>query len=126
MKELFLKLCLAAIATLAPIHAVIVTVGILIFADLATGIWAAKKRGDEISSARMRDSITKMLVYQTVIITGFLVETYLIGGLVPVVKLVAAVIGMVELKSLIENANQILGQDLFKVLLSKLGSKNRE
>ena len=125
MKEVFLKLMLAGIAALAPIHAVIVTVGILIFADLATGIWAAKKRGDEISSARMRDSITKMLVYQTVIITGFLVETHLIGGLVPVVKLAAAVIGMVELKSLIENANLILGQDLFKTLIEKLGSKNK-
>lgn len=125
MKELFLKLCIAAIAALAPIHAVIITVGVLIFADLIAGIWAAKKRGEEISSARMRDSITKMLVYQLVIITGYLVETHLLEGLIPVVKLAGAVIGMVELKSLLENASAILGRDLFKEVVSKLGSKNR-
>lgn len=126
MRELAIKTLLAALAVFAPIQAVVITVGILIFADLATGIWAAKKRGESIESARMRDSITKLLIYQTVIMTGFLVETFLLDGFIPVVKLAAAVIGMVELKSLLENANSILGRDLFKEILSKLGSKNRE
>lgn len=116
---------LAGIAALAPIHAVIVTVGILIFADLATGIWAAKKRNESITSGRLRDSVTKMFVYQTAIVTGFLIETYLIGGLVPIVKLAGAVIGFVEAKSLFENLNEISGQDLFKTLIEKLGSKNK-
>lgn len=124
MKEMFIKLGLAGIAALAPIHAVMITVGILIFADLFAGIWAAYKSNEEISSARMRDSLTKILVYQTVIITGYLVETHLIHGIVPVTKLVAGVIGMVEITSLIENANKILGQNMFGILLDKLGSKN--
>lgn len=126
MREFAIKTFLAALAVFAPIQAVVITVGVLIFADLATGIWAAKKRGEVIKSSKMRDSITKLLIYQTVIMTGFLVETFLLDGLLPVVKLAAAVIGMVELKSLLENANSILGRDLFKEILSKLGSKNRE
>lgn len=125
MKEFFLKLALAFIAMLAPIHAVIVTVFVLVLADLATGIWASTKEGQKISSAKLRDTVTKLLIYQTVIITGFLVETYLISGVIPVVKLAGAVIGMVELKSLIENADRILGRSLFKDLIEKLGSKNK-
>lgn len=124
MKEMFIKLGLAGIAALAPIHAVMITVGVLIFADLITGIWAARKKNEEFSSARLRDSISKIAIYQLVIITGYLVETHLIHNLVPVTKLVAGVIGMVEITSLIENANKILGQNMFGILLDKLGSKN--
>lgn len=124
MKEFLIKLGLAGVAALAPIHAVMITVGVLIFADLFTGIYAAYKNNEEISSARLRDSLTKICVYQTVIITGFLVETHLIEGLVPVVKLVAGIIGMVEITSLIENSNKILGKNIFGMLLDKLGSKN--
>lgn len=124
MKELAIKLGLAGIAALAPIHAVMITVGVLIFADMFTGVYAAYKNNEEISSARLRDSLSKIMIYQIVIVTGFLVETHLIDGIVPVTKLVAGVIGMVEITSLIENANKILGQNIFRVLLDKLGSKN--
>lgn len=124
MKEWLVKIGLAAFAALAPIKAIIISVGILILADLATGIWAAHKRGESISSAAMRRTVSKMLIYQTCVITGFLVEHYMIGGILPVSKLVAGVIGMVEFKSILENANSILGQDLFKVVIQKLGSDN--
>jgi hypothetical protein len=40
------------------------------------------------------------------------------------VKVLAATIAMVELKSIIESANVILGQDIFKTVLKQLGSKN--
>lgn len=125
MKELAIKLSLASIAALAPIHAVMITVGVLIFADLFTGIWAARKEGIPFSSARARDSITKIAIYQTVIVTGFLVETHLLMGAVPIVKLAAGVIGMVEFTSLIENINIILGHDLFQKIIDKFGSKNK-
>lgn len=46
--------------------------------------------------------------------------------LLPVSKIVASVIGLVELKSILENANSILGQDLFKTVIAKLGSQNDE
>lgn len=117
------SLLLSIIAVFAPIQGVIVTVGVLIFADLFLGIWAAKKRGEKITSAGMRRSVTKLLVYQTAVLTGFLFETFLLGGLVPVYKLVALVVGSVELKSLLENATEITGVS-FKDVIAKLGSKN--
>lgn len=65
-----------------------------------------------------------MVVYQIAVITGFLCETYLLNGVIPVSKLVAAAIGMVEIKSIFENCNSILGYDLFKQVIQKLGSDN--
>lgn len=102
-----------------------ITVGILIAADLVTGVIAARKRKEKISSARLRDSISKCLIYQTAIITGFLVQNYIIDDFIPIVKLVATAISMVELTSLYENLNTISGTDIFKEVIGKLGSKNR-
>jgi len=111
-------------AALAPIHAVMISVGFLIVADLVTGMVAAHKRGEKISSAAMRRTISKILVYQLAVISGFLLEHYLMGDIMPVAKLVGGVIGMVEFKSILENSNTIVGTDIFKSILQKLGSEN--
>lgn len=124
MKEWLAKTLLAVAAILAPIQAVMVTVGVLIIVDSITGIWAAHKRGEKISSAAMRRTISKIVIYQTAVITGFLLETYLIDHLLPVTKIVAGIIGMVEFKSILENSNTIVGGDIFKMILVKLGSEN--
>ncbi len=122
--DLLKTLLLASIAVLAPIHAIMGVVGFLIFADLFLGVWAAMKHGEKIKSSAMRRTVSKILVYQLVIISGFLCETFLLGGLIPISKLAAAVIGMVEIKSVLENANTINGGDIFKKMIQKLGSDN--
>lgn len=120
LKKYLLELLMAIMVVLAPIKAVMITVGVLVVADLIFGIWAAKKRGEKITSARMSHSITKAAVYQLAVISGFLVEKYLMDGVLPVCKIIAGVIGSVELKSLLESANDILGQPVFKVLNDRL------
>lgn len=124
MKEWLNKVALASLAALAPIKMVMITVGVLIMADLVTGIWAALKRGEKVSSAAMRRTISKMFIYQLAVICGFMLETYILDGIVPVAKIVAGVIGMVEFKSILENSNHIVGGDLFKIIIAKLGSDN--
>lgn len=124
MKEWLSKGLVASLAVFAPIKMVMVTVGILILADLITGIWASIKRKEKVKSAAMRRTISKMLVYQLAVVCGFLLETYILDGVVPVTKIVAGAIGMVEFKSILENANSIVGGDIFKGILFKLGSEN--
>ena len=121
--DIFKFILISLLAVFAPIQAVMITVGALIFGDLILGMWAAKKRGEQITSAAMRRTVTKMFVYQLAIMTGFLLEFYIMGEILPIAKLVAGVIGMVEFKSLLENATAITGTD-FKDLIKKLGSKN--
>lgn len=124
MKEFAIKSLMVVGAVLAPIKMVMITVGFLIMADLATGIWAARKRGEEIKSAAMRRTISKLFVYQLSVISGFLLETYILGGSIPVSKIVAGVIGMVEFKSVLENSNHIVGDDVYTMIIKKLGSDN--
>jgi len=111
-------------AILAPIQAVMATVGFLIFVDLATGIWAALKRSEKITSAAIRRTLSKMVIYQTAVISGFLIEQYILSNELPITKVVAGFIGLVEFKSILENGNVILGTNIFKLLIAKLGSKN--
>lgn len=124
MKSYLSNLAISAMAALAPIKPVMITVGVLIVSDLITGIWAAHKRGEPITSAALGRTISKMVVYQTAVITGFLLQRYLLGDALPIVNVIGGVIGMVEFKSFIENANCIVDGDVFKEILKKLGSKN--
>lgn len=124
MRTFLTNLAISAMAALAPIKPILITVGILIISDLFTGVWAAKKRGEKITSAALGRSVSKMVVYQTAIITGFLMQKYLLNDAAPVVNIVGGVIGMVEFKSFIENANVIVDGNIMKEILKKLGSKN--
>jgi hypothetical protein len=111
-------------AIFAPIHASIISVFVLIFSDLITGILAARKRKEPITSAGLRRTITKLFVYETAMMLGFISEKYLLGGLLPVSKLVAAMAGIVELKSIFENMDELSGQNLLGSILAKLNSTN--
>jgi sugar phosphate permease len=124
MKEWLGKLALVIITILSPIYGVLISVGFLVLADMVTGVWAAIKRGEKFSSAKLRNTVSKFLIYNIAVISGFLVETYLMENLVPVTKIIAGVIGIVELKSVLENGNAITGTDLFKEVVARLGSSN--
>ena len=124
MKEWLYKGLLVLAATLAPIKTLIIACGVIILADTITGMMAAKKRGEKINSAEMRRSLSKMVVYQIAIISGFVLQKYMLEDLIPVAKVVGGVIGMVEFKSILENVSTIAGQDILQMVIDKLGSKN--
>lgn len=124
MKELLIKGLIVLMSVFAPIIPMLITCGVLIAADTITGMVAASKRKEKIKSSEMRRSISKLVVYQIAIMTGFLLETYMLDNLIPVSKIVASVIGIVEFKSILENVSSIAGQDILKLVIEKLGSKN--
>ncbi len=115
---------MAFLALIAPIQDMLIVVGVLIGVDFVTGIWASVKRGEKITSAKLRSTVSKVLIYHIAIISGFLLERYLMDSLLPVAKLVASTIGIVEFKSIIENTTTITGKDIFSDLIKKLGSSN--
>jgi hypothetical protein len=124
MVEYLKSLAIAILAVFAPIKAVIIVTGVLVIADLITGVIAAHKKGEQITSAGLRRTVTKTTVYLSAVCLGFLVEKYMIDSILPISKLVSGIIGVVELKSLMENLNTIHGSDLFKSIIDKLGSIN--
>lgn len=96
---------------LAPAKATMIAVGFLVIGDLVTGIWAAVKRGETFSSAKLRQTITKTLGYQLAIVLSYVTESQLLPE-IPVLKVVAGLIASTELVSALENLASITGVPL--------------
>lgn len=117
-----MPILLAAFAVLAPIHTLMGAVGVLIAADFVTGLAAAWKRDEKITSRAMSRTIWKGLGYQVAVISGFALEFLVPGGL-PVAKLVASAIGLSEMRSLAENVETLTGMSLKDVIAKVVEKK---
>lgn len=125
MKQQLMLLLTSIAAVFAPVKSVMIVTLVLMVADLALGIAAARKRKEPINSSGLRRTITKFFIYETAICLGFLVETYMLGSFVPVVKIISSFIGLTELKSCMENMDDINGEPILKTLIEKLGSESK-
>lgn len=117
---------LSILAVFAPAKPMLVTVGVLVIVDLITGILAARKRGEPITSSGLRRTVAKMFIFQAAVLMAFLTETYMTGDLVPVCKIVSAFIGLVEYTSILENLNEINGSPIFQRLIRMLSKKEKD
>ncbi len=121
-KKNFLLFIQSLSAFLLPIKFILLLVGFMIFLDLISGVWKAKKRGEAITSNKLSRTISKMLLYQFGIITFFAVDKFLLGEFilhfssVPylLTKLVGIFFVWIELVSLNENLTEITGVNFFK------------
>jgi hypothetical protein len=121
------KLWLLGIATVfMPIKELMITIGFLVAMDMVVGIWKALKLGQKIRSRRMSDTITKMMLYQIAIVSGFLIETYIIEQLIPSTKLIATVVAIIEFKSIIESIESVTGKDLWSKIKTIIGRKSED
>jgi hypothetical protein len=130
LKELlFLKgkfWLLASLAVFLPIKELMLTIGFLVASDMVVGIWKALKLKQRIRSRRMSDTVTKLLLYQIAIMSGFLIETFIISELIPITKLVATVIAVIEFKSIIESIESVTGKDLWSKIKTIIGRKSED
>lgn len=120
MKEWLLTSAIAVIAVLAPIQPLLLAVGFLIAIDFVSGVWRAVKTKEKITSNGFRRTVTKMVAYNMAVISGYVLQKYMLDDVLPVAKLVASVIGITELKSVLENLRLITGLDLWAALANKL------
>ncbi len=120
MKSFLEALVASLFVVFAPIKATLATVLVLVVVDLITGIWASVKNKQPITSGGLKRSVGKLAVYESVLCLAFLVHQYLTGDSFPADKIVAAMIGLVELKSCIENLEAITGEPILKVLIDKI------
>lgn len=117
---------LAGLAVFLPIKELMLTIGFLVGADMVVGIWKALKLKQRIRSRRMSDTITKLLLYQIAIMSGFLIESFIISELIPITKLVATVIAVIEFKSIIESIESVTGKDLWSKIKTIIGRKSED
>lgn len=117
---------LAALAVIAPAKPLLIAALVLVILDAVLGVWAARKRGERVTSAGFRRTVAKLLVFQVVIIAAFVAETWLLGGALPLSKLAAGAVAVTECTSLLENAGTILGRPVFVTVIAKLGSSSNK
>lgn len=108
-----------AVAFIAPVKTLLIATIVLVFIDLILGVIAAKRRGELIESRKLRASVKKFLSYEAAIVVGHLVQVYFTPEL-PVMALTSSVIGLSELKSVLENLTSISGVDFVQQITGRL------
>lgn len=74
------KIILAsAFALLVPIKGLLIAVGVIIVIDTIMGIYAASKTGKKITSRRFSSVLSKMLIYQSVVIVAYAMDKLILG-----------------------------------------------
>jgi len=102
----------------APTFQILFGIGFLVMVDFITGILSARKRGEEITSKKMRPTIMKGFGYMSSILVAYVIQKVFMPEM-EVMKIVSGLVAMMELKSLDENLTTITGKSLFKKFLEK-------
>lgn len=104
---------------ISPVTPFIICVGLFVFADLYTGLKAAKKRNEEIRSKGLRRTIGKITQYSLAIILSHVLTVVFLPS-VPIAVVTSFYIALVEFKSNIENISYLTGLDIWRALVERL------
>jgi len=113
-----------ALGFIMPIWPFIVTAICLVFADAVTGVIAAKKRGEKITSRGFYRTSQKIVVYMVSILACEGIRVVFVPG-IPVTYTAAAAISVTELKSILENTRSVSGVNIFAQIGGLLPGKKK-
>lgn len=128
---------MSLLAFLMPIKGIIIAVGLAILADTITGIIKARKTKEEITSRKLSNIVSKMVLYQSAVILFFIIEKFILADILMMfinieflaTKLVALTLISIELKSVNENVKATTGLSLwerFKTMLNRVKEVKQE
>jgi hypothetical protein len=112
---------LTIVSFFTPIHQLLFLTTVLIAADFVTGVAASLRTGKRFTSSRVGATLVKVAVYSIGLCTSYIVETHFVKEL-PVVRMLASLVGLRELLSIFENLNIVSGQNLLTALINKVQS----
>ena len=112
------------LAFFAPVAGIMIAIGAFIALDTLLGVMAAQKIGEKIESKKLSKVVWKMLMYQAVTISFFIMDVFIVGDLLgtlintPYVltKTVGVALIAIEFKSIDENIEKMTGTTLLKRL----------
>lgn len=102
-----------------PTAGFLLLVGFFVMADTITGVMAAWKIGEQITSRKLRACIPKYIVYGVAVLVAHVLQREFFLEF-PAMKLIAGFIAYSELMSIDENIQKISGVSLFKFFIDKL------
>lgn len=108
----------------APVYPLIAAIGFFVFADFLTGIQASRKRGEKITSRKMKSTVIKFGSYAIAIISSYLIEKLFLEG-IPALKIISGLIAFIEVKSVNENLKDMTGTDIFGEILKRFPKLNK-
>lgn len=119
------ELALLFFAFVAPIKALLILCGFVIFVDLFLGIKKSIKQGKKITSKGLYETVRKMFIYQITIISFYFIDVNLLGEFIAVftdiplflTKLVTISLVSVELFSINENIEILWGINIPKRMI---------
>jgi phage-related holin len=115
------KLLMMVFTILTPIYPVMITILILIIIDFISGVYAALRKHERISSKKIGNTVAKIILLNLGVLSSYLVETYIVPE-IPFVKVTAGFVALIELTSILENINKATGVNIitaFKRWLSR-------
>jgi hypothetical protein len=126
MKEILLKIKLSSFfaiiaAFLLPIKFIMLTVGFAIMADTLVGLYRAKKKGEKITSRKLSQVISKMVLYQSSVVLFFCIEQFILADFIILftgiplflTKLVGALLVFIEIQSINESLESLTGKGIW-------------
>lgn len=125
MKQYLIPIITFLAAFFTPLAPAMLATGALILMDMVTGIYAAYKMGEKITSRKLSLTIGKMTMYITAIIAAHICETYLLNE-IAFVKITCSVIALTEFKSLSENILKATGLNIWKAIKEAIQRKKIE
>ena len=111
-----------AIAFFMPILSLLIATGILICADMVTGMFAAYHRKEKICSKKMGATVTKTILYFIAIILAHVMERLFWEGS-KISTVVAGIFALIEFKSNLENISVVTGINLPELLKTYIEAK---
>ena len=109
----FSNLIIATVAILSPVVPLLLTIGFLIVIDFIFGMYRAHKTGEKITSRKMGNTISKILLYNLMVISVYFLDHYILKTGLNLEKIAASLIGIVELKSLDESFVKLFGWSIY-------------
>lgn len=120
-KEIVAAIGIALTSLIAPVLPILLTVGFLIFTDTVFGLAKAKATGEPITSRKLGNIISKMLLYNLAIMSLFLLETYVFGWTgMQLTKAGAVAIAITEVLSIDESFKKIFGYSIWSKVKSHI------
>lgn len=115
------KFLLVIIAFLLPVKPMLLIVGAMIVIDTAFGIYRARKVKENVSSRKLSNIVSKMVLYQSAVILMYAIEIYILQDITALfvdvhliaTKLVVITIISIEVTSIRENYKAATGVDLY-------------
>ncbi len=116
----------SAVTVFLGMQAAIVALYVVLVFDMITGVLAAQKRGEKITSRRMRLGFWKFVLYPVIIGCALTLDTFLVTIVtMPLMfNVVIGLVGITEFKSLAENISVMLEYDLWEKIKTQFNKKD--